>query len=121
MAAAAYNLAVILGDKNLDEAVTWCQKAFRLCRGDPKYAHTLAFFQRQKGNVGEAIRLLQQVIQNEPHYVDAYLLLGEIYEERHDISAAVAIYRNALKLELLPPAERRQLEAKLRQFELQSR
>ena len=32
----------------------------------------------------------------EPPYLDAYLLLGEIYEERLDYSAAAAVYRDAL-------------------------
>jgi Flp pilus assembly protein TadD len=121
MAAAAYNLGVILGEKNLDEAVACCQKAHDLRPGDPKYAHTLAFFQRQKGNVDEAIRLLRQVIQNEPLYLNAYLLLGEIYEKRRDFSRAATVYRDALKLEQLTPAVRRQLETKLRAVESQNR
>ena len=49
MAAAAYNLGVILGEKNLDEAIAWCRKAHELRPADPKYAHTLAFYQRQEG------------------------------------------------------------------------
>jgi tetratricopeptide (TPR) repeat protein len=114
MAAAAYNLGVLLGTKDLDEALTWCGKAHQLRPADPKYAHTLAFFQRKKGNVDEAIRLLRHAIQSGPRYLDAYLLLGEIYEDRHDPSAAAAVYRDALKLEHLPPAVRRQLEVKLR-------
>ena len=50
MAAAAYNLGVMLGEKNLDEAIAWCRKAHELRPADPKYAHTLAFYQQQEGN-----------------------------------------------------------------------
>jgi tetratricopeptide (TPR) repeat protein len=117
MAAAAYNLGVILSKNNLDEALTWCQKAHELRPADPKYAHTLAFYERQKGNTATAIELLRQVIQREPRYLSAYLLLAEIYEGQHDFSAAAAVYRSALKLEELPPPLRQQLEAKLHVIE----
>ena len=33
-----------------DEAIAWCQKAHDLRPEDPKYAHTLAFYQRKKGD-----------------------------------------------------------------------
>ncbi len=113
MAAAAYNLGVLLASTNLEEALTWCQKAHDLRPGDPKYAHTLAFYQHQKGNSSGAIELLRQVIRQDPQYLDAYVLLGRIYEERHDLPAAAAVYRAALKLPSLPPPQRRQLEAML--------
>ena len=93
MAAAAYNLGVLLASTNLEEALTWCQKAHDLRPGDPKYAHTLAFYQHQKGNSSGAIELLRQVIRQDPQYLDAYVLLGRIYEERHDLPAAAAVYR----------------------------
>ena len=57
------------------------------------------------------------MIQSEPSYLDAYLLLGEIYEERHDFPAAAAVYRDALKIEQLPPSLRRQLAEKVRAIE----
>ena len=56
-------------------------------------------------------------IQNEPSYLNAYLLFGEIYEERLDYSAAAAVYRDALKIEQLPPPLRRQLAEKVRAIE----
>jgi tetratricopeptide (TPR) repeat protein len=121
MAAAAFNLGVLCGKARIDEAVQWCRKAHELEPGNAKYAHTLAFFLRQKGNVDEAIQLLRQVVRREPLYLDAYLLLGEIYEERHDYSAAAAGYRDALKLEQLPPPVRRQLESKVRAIEARNR
>jgi tetratricopeptide (TPR) repeat protein len=110
-------LGVILADKNLDEAIVWCQKAHALRPTDPKYAHTLAFYQRKKGDVDGAVELLRNVIQTEPSYVDAYLLLGEIYEERRDYPAAAKVYLDASKIASLPPAMRSQLEAKARMMQ----
>jgi tetratricopeptide (TPR) repeat protein len=109
-------LAVLLGDKNLDEAIAWCQKAQQLRPADPKYAHTLAFYQRKKGNTDAAVELLRKAIQCEPSYLDAYLLLGEIYEERRDFPAAAKVYGDAAKIGQLPSKLRSQLEAKSREM-----
>ena len=117
MAAAAYNLGVMLGEKNLDEAIAWCRKAHELRPTDPKYAHTLAFYQRKKGDINGAIGLLRKAIQDEPSYLDAYLLLGEIYEERLDFPAAAKVYLDAARIDQLPPQMRGQLEAKVRAVE----
>ncbi len=117
MAAAAYNLGVILARNSLDEAITWCRKAHQLRPEDAKYAHTLAFYQHQKGSDGQAIDLLRQIIQREPLYWDAYWLLGEIYEGQRDLPKAAAVYGDALKMDRLPPPLRPQFEAKLRAIE----
>ena len=121
MAAAAYNLGVMLAKDSLDEALTWCEKAHQLRPDDPKYAHTLAFYLRQKGNNDQAIGLLRQVIQQEPLYWDAYGLLGEIYEDQREFSKAAAVYGTALNMEELPPPLRSQLEAKVRAIESRQR
>jgi Flp pilus assembly protein TadD len=121
MAAAAYNLGVILAKHSLDEAVAWCEKAHQLRPEDPKYAHTLAFYQRQKGHDAQAIDLLRRIIQHEPLYWDAYWLLGEIYEGRRDFPKAAAVYGDALKMDQLPPPLRGQFEAKVRAIEFRRR
>ncbi len=116
---AAYNLAVLLGVENPDQAIEWCEKAHQLRPNEPKYAHTLAFFERRKGNMDSAIELLRQVIQRNPHYWDSYLLLGQIYEDRREFQNAAAVYRQALKMEQLPAALRRQLDARASAIESQ--
>ena len=117
MAQAAYNLGVILANNNLDQAIEWCQKAHQLRPNDPKYAHTLAFYKRQKGDIDSAVELLQQNIQQDPLYWDSYLLLGQIYEEQRDFQKAAAIYRKALSMQQLASPLRQQLEARLRAIE----
>jgi tetratricopeptide (TPR) repeat protein len=114
MAAAAYNLGVILAKKDVGEAVLWCQKALAMRPSDPKYAHTLAFFQRQKGDLEGAVDTLRKAIRRNPSFVDAYLLLGQIYEETRDLKAAEALYREALGKEGLSQEERAVLTVKLR-------
>ena len=114
---AAYNLGVLLAYRNLDQALDWCEKAHWLRPNDPKYAHTLAFYKRQKGDIDGAVELLRQVIGRDPLYWDSYLLLGQIYEDRRDPQNAAAVYGQALKTEQLPQSLRRQLEAKMRAME----
>ena len=54
------------------------------------------------------------MIQDEPSYLDAYLLLGEIYEERLDFAAAAKVYLDASRIEHLPLQMRNELEEKTR-------
>jgi tetratricopeptide (TPR) repeat protein len=114
MASAAYNLGVILAKKDIEEALTWCGKACQLRPDEPKYAHTLAFFQRQKGDKEAAVRTLRQSIARHQADLDCYLLLGDIYEDKGDLKAAVGVYSEALRREGLPAAVQQQLQAKIR-------
>ena len=117
MAAAAFNLGILLGEKRLDEAIAWCRKAHDLRPADAKYAHTLAFYLRKKGDTAAAVQLLRKAIQCDPSYLDAYLLLGEIYEQRNDFPAAAKVYLDAARIDRLPPALRRQLETRSREMQ----
>jgi Tfp pilus assembly protein PilF len=116
MAAAAFNLGILLGETHLDEAIAWCQRAHELRPADAKYAHTLAFYQRKKGDTKAAVELLRKAIQCDPSYLDAYLLLGEIHEQQHDFPAAAKVYLDASRIDGLPPAIRGQLETKSRKM-----
>jgi Flp pilus assembly protein TadD len=60
MAAAAYNLAVLIGKRNLDEACSLCRQAWKLRPNEPKYAHTLAFFLRAKGDAAAAAAVYRE-------------------------------------------------------------
>ena len=117
MAAAAFNLGVLLGEKHLDEAIAWCQKAHDLRPADAKYAHTLAFFQRKKGNTAAAAELLRKAIRCEPSYLDAYLLLGEKFTRSSTIflrpPRSIMMPR---RIDRLPPQLRGQLETKSKEM-----
>ncbi len=119
MAAAAYNLGVVLARKNLGEAVAWCEKAHELRPDDPKYTHTLAFYLRQKGDARRAAGLLQESIRRQPLDWDAYLLLGEIYQQQGAFHNALEVYRAALAQPQLPPQLAEEFRARLRTIEPQ--
>jgi hypothetical protein len=55
MAPAAYNLAVLVAPKNLAEALELSRRAGALRPEEPRYAFTLAFYQRQRGDASAAM------------------------------------------------------------------
>jgi tetratricopeptide (TPR) repeat protein len=75
---AAYNLCLVLSSDRLEEAIHFCRDACRIRPENPKYAYTLAFYLRTKGDVDEAVTLLKALRQKYPGYKDAALLLREI-------------------------------------------
>ncbi|MFB3903146.1 MAG: tetratricopeptide repeat protein [Acidobacteriota bacterium] len=100
MSQAAYNLGILVAGKpDIAEAVRWCRHAAALRPEEPRYGYTLAFYLREDGKVKEADRVLQDVIKRHPEFVDAYVLLGEIYRSQgqtskaSDIDAALARMR----------------------------
>ena len=115
MAAAAFNLGVILGENKSGRGdclvPEGARAAARRAEVRPHAGLLPAEEGRPRRRRGE---LLRKVIQDEPSYLDAYLLLGEIYEERHDFEAARQVYLDATKLGPLPPRMRSELEAKAR-------
>jgi Tfp pilus assembly protein PilF len=113
MAAAAYNLAVILSKDRMAEAIEWCRKARDANAAEPKYGYTLAFYLNQSGRPEAAVRQLEEVISRSASYVDAYLLLASILESRGERERAGAVYRRALKLEGIAPQTRELLNTKL--------
>ena len=105
-AAASYNLGVIVAKEDIKEAIEWCRKARDLGPDEPKYAYTLAFFLRQKGETDGAVSALEQLVSRRAAYPDAYALLGRIFEEQGKIENAVEVYRQAAENEKLSERER---------------
>jgi len=113
MAKAAYNLGVLYAHDNIDEAIKWCQRAGELRPNFPKYAYTLAFYLNQKGGTDSAVKVLRGIIDRHSFWMDAYLLLGEIYERQKNFKEAKALYQKALNTESLNPQIRQIFEARL--------
>ena len=65
MAGAAYNLGVIAGATNKAEAARWCLRAHRIKPESGKYAHALAFYQRESGDRAAAGLLYRSAVANE--------------------------------------------------------
>jgi tetratricopeptide (TPR) repeat protein len=102
MAQAAYNLCVITAKDRINEAVAYCKKAADLRPQDPKYAYTLAFYQLQKGDEKDAVKTLAALIEKQPGYAEAYLLLGGTYEKQGRKEEAEKIYMKALETDGIP-------------------
>ena len=119
MAQAAYNLDVILSKDRLDEAVDFCRKAAELRPDQPKYAYTLAFYQREKGDLSLAANALEELIVRHHGYTNAYFYLGDIYEQQDKNKRAEHVYRKVLADQALSDQERHSVEARLKKLETQ--
>jgi tetratricopeptide (TPR) repeat protein len=104
MAQAAYNLGVLVSKDRIDEAVKLCRKAAEIRPDVPRYALTLAFYEKQKGNLAGAVHVLDALITKYPAYADAYVLLGGIYEKQGKKAEAEGLYTRGLAVTSIPPA-----------------
>jgi tetratricopeptide (TPR) repeat protein len=111
-AVAAYNLAVILAQDRLPEAIAWCRKALEARPQEPKYAYTLAFYQKQAGELEQAARTLTRLVESGRADASAYQLLGTIHEERGRPAEAREVYRKAAEDRKLTDAERAHFAAR---------
>jgi predicted Zn-dependent protease len=116
MAEAAYNLGVLISDDRASEAVNLIRKAFEL-RPNPGYAYTLAFYMRRNEDLNLAVETLRLMTKQWPAYGDAYLLLGDIYEEQDKKEEAESVYREGLAQERLSRQDRYRIETKLKTLE----
>src|SRR5262249_19537392 len=114
MAAAAYNLGVIVGRTNPSEGMSWCRVAYQLRSDERKYAETLAYFQRQTGDRPGAIATLSRWVAEHPSDVPASLSLGQLHEDVGDRLSAERVYRRALGRPGLPAEAQRALNAAIK-------
>ena len=110
---AAFNLGVLLSKDRLPEAIGWCRKALELQPEVPKYAYTLAFYLRQRGDLSGAMAVLDRQVQQQAADANIYSLLGELYENAARPEAAIVVYQQALADRFLSPGEKSRFETKL--------
>ena len=113
MAPAAYNLCILTAKDRPEEALSWCRKAAELNPQEPKYAYTLAFYQKEQEDLKGAAATLQDLLAQRPGFVDGYLLLAEIYVQQGERPQAEALLRQVLQGENLPPRDRGRIAAAL--------
>ena len=107
---AAYNLGIVFaGLDRMEEAVYLFRQAYNLQQDESKYGYTLAFYLHRVGKTPEAVRTLQRMVQKGTALIDAYMLLGEIYQHQGRKSDAIDLYRRALSMDNLPDAMRQRL------------
>jgi tetratricopeptide (TPR) repeat protein len=113
MAPAAYNLCVLAIKDRPAEALSWCRKAVALNPREPKYAYTLAFYQKEQGDLKGAAATLQDLVSQRPDFTNGYLLWAQIYVQQGDRPQAEAVLRRAQQVEGLPPRDRARVAAML--------
>jgi Flp pilus assembly protein TadD len=88
------------------------RKAFTLLREESSESKLANFFLAQllmrRNENGEALKLLQELIDVSPDFAEAHYLLGRAYSQMHDVVKAIGSFRRTL--ELNPNDKRAQLE-----------
>jgi len=113
MAPAAYNLCILTAKDRPAEALSWCKKAVELNPQEPKYSFTLAFYQKEQGDLKNAAATLKDFLTRRPGFTDGYLLLAEIYVQQGEQPQAEAMLRQAQQVESLSPQDRGRIAAAL--------
>jgi len=116
LAPAAYNLCVLLAKEKAEEAVDFCKKAYELRPNEARYAYTLAFYQYEKGDTSNAINILEKTILQTPSYIDASLLLADIYKGLGRKESAKKVYENVLSIKNLSMENRYRLEREFKKL-----
>ena len=116
MAPAAYNLCILTAKDRPAEALSWCKKAVELNPQEPRYAYTLAFYQKERQDLKGAAATLTDLLAQRPGFTAGSLLLAEIYVQQGDRPQAEAMLRRALEAESLPPQDRARVAAALQKL-----
>jgi tetratricopeptide (TPR) repeat protein len=115
-AVAAYNLGVILAGTSPVESLAWCRRAMSAAPQEPKYAYTVAFYERQQGRLAEAAGILEELVAGHPTYVEGIDLLGQVYVEQGAVPRARALFQKAARQALLPAQSRAYFDRRARQL-----
>ena len=91
----------------------WCRKAVALRPQEPKYAYTLAFYQREQDDLNGAAATLDALIGRVPAYADAYLLLADIFAQQGEKEKIVKVYNRALAAEGMSPKAKEFIKSRL--------
>ena len=83
---------------------------------EPKYAYTLAFYQKEQKDLQGAAATLKDLLTQRPGFTDGYLLLAEIYVQQGERPQAEALLRQAQQVENLSPRDRSRIAATLQKL-----
>ncbi len=96
LAAAAYNLAVILSAEDITEAVYWARKAYENAPEQHRYGYTYALYLNQANRSEEATAVLETLVDQNSNYAPVYHLLGYIYCTHGRIDEGLALFNKGL-------------------------
>jgi cytochrome c-type biogenesis protein CcmH/NrfG len=82
LAPAAFNLAVLVGQRSPAEAMELARRAISLRPEDPRYAWTFAYYQSRAGDLGGAAATLERLLAAHPGMDNARALQAEVRERQ---------------------------------------
>ena len=113
MAGAAYDLAVLVGQPRSGKSRGLCATAAESHPEEPKYAFSHAYYLLLQKKQKEAIPILEALLKLHPAYVDAVIMLGDLYLKLDRAEDAKALYERALARSDLPSDYREPLNRRL--------
>jgi tetratricopeptide (TPR) repeat protein len=116
MAQAAYNLCILTVKSRPQEALSWCRKAVELNPQEPRYGYTLAFYQKEQGDLKAAATTLHDLLVQRPAFTDAYLLLAEICAQQGDRLQAKKVLDKGLQEGTSSPQDQDRVKAMLQKL-----
>ncbi len=108
-AVAAYNLAILESESDMSLSLELSKNAMEWEPDNVKYAYTHSFYLYQSGDTGSAQKILENIIAENPLFIDAYFLLSNILKANKRIDEALALIRKALDNEDINGEQRRAL------------
>jgi tetratricopeptide (TPR) repeat protein len=111
MAPAAYNLCVLIGERRPKEALGFCRQAAALQPREPRYVWTTAYYQNRNGERKAAATTLESLLNRQPSFADAYLLLAGIHLQSGAREKAQAVYDQAIESNALSPRDRSRIQS----------
>lgn len=72
-----------------------------MLKTDPKdsfLSYALALEYEKEGKVKDAIRIIEELMTEDPDYIGAYYKLGQLYEGQENLEKARRIYQTGIKL-----------------------
>jgi predicted Zn-dependent protease len=114
LAAAAYNLAVLMAEGSAKEAAALSGRAADLAPQEPRYAFTHAFYLEKAGDTAGAERVLRALVARHPGYRDGWAFLAALLEGQGRSTEAADLYRRAAETAALAAADRTAFGARAR-------
>ena len=107
---------MISAQSDIDKAIYYSRIAYSSARTS-KYGQTLAFYLKQEGRLGEAEKVMLDIIALEPNDLNSYVFLAGMYQQEKQYDKAIAIYNKAIALDNITQQERAYLHNRMMKLE----
>lgn len=82
----------------LDDALSWCEKALVLAKLNPEVHHLHAVILFEMGKTEAAVTALKRVLYLDSDFIMAYFMLGNIFQQTAKNGESTKFFNNALQL-----------------------